>query len=152
MNPTRRQFLGFLAPLPLLPIVGPHMLLSERPTVVGWRVAGELDWKYKFLIARRGAPDLFGAGFTREQAIHVIQQEQWLSTNEVVGSYIERMPLGESAWELCQEAKQLERTMPASKCGKARWMWQPSSHFPHSAGYGMRPVQRVKPSDKADQT
>ncbi len=33
---SRRSFLGFLAPLPLLPIVGPHMLLSERPTRLGW--------------------------------------------------------------------------------------------------------------------
>jgi hypothetical protein len=32
---SRRNFLGFFAPLPLLPIVGPHMLLSERPTRLG---------------------------------------------------------------------------------------------------------------------
>lgn len=37
MNPTRRQFLGLLAPLAVLPVVGPHMLLSERPRSVGWR-------------------------------------------------------------------------------------------------------------------
>jgi hypothetical protein len=33
---TRRQFLGFLAPLALVPVVGPHMLLSERPKLSGW--------------------------------------------------------------------------------------------------------------------
>jgi hypothetical protein len=33
---TRRQFLGFLAPLALVPVVDPHMLLSERPKSVGW--------------------------------------------------------------------------------------------------------------------
>lgn len=33
---SRHNFLTFLAPLPLLPIVGPHMLLSERPTQLGW--------------------------------------------------------------------------------------------------------------------
>lgn len=30
---TRRSFLLFLAPLAVLPVVGPHMLLSERPKV-----------------------------------------------------------------------------------------------------------------------
>ncbi len=33
---SRRNFLSFLAPLPLLPVVGPHMLLSEKPTRLGW--------------------------------------------------------------------------------------------------------------------
>jgi hypothetical protein len=36
---SRRNFLGFLAPLPLLPIVGPHMMLSDKPTRLGWTPA-----------------------------------------------------------------------------------------------------------------
>jgi hypothetical protein len=36
---SRRNFLSFLAPLPLLPIVGPHMLLSEKPARLGWMAA-----------------------------------------------------------------------------------------------------------------
>ena len=33
---SRRNFLSLLVPLPLLPVVGPHMLLSEKPTQLGW--------------------------------------------------------------------------------------------------------------------
>ena len=33
---SRRGFLGFIA-LPLIPVVGPHMLISERPAYLGWR-------------------------------------------------------------------------------------------------------------------
>ncbi len=49
---SRRAFLSLLAPLPLLPVVGPHMLLSEKPRRLGWaraavyhfRGAG-FDWR-----------------------------------------------------------------------------------------------------------
>lgn len=44
---TRREFLRFLAPLAILPVVGPSMLLSERPTWLGW-TGSELDWLYSF--------------------------------------------------------------------------------------------------------
>jgi hypothetical protein len=33
---SRRYFLGLSASLPLLVVVGPHMLLSEKPTWFGW--------------------------------------------------------------------------------------------------------------------
>jgi hypothetical protein len=33
---SRRYFLGLSASLPLLAVVGPHMLLSEKPTWLGW--------------------------------------------------------------------------------------------------------------------
>ena len=36
---SRRNFLSLLAPLPLLPVVGPHMLLSEKATRLGWTPA-----------------------------------------------------------------------------------------------------------------
>ena len=36
---SRRNFLGLLAPLPLLLVVGPHMLLSAKPTHLGWTPA-----------------------------------------------------------------------------------------------------------------
>ena len=36
---SRRNFLSLLAPLPLLSVVGPHMLLSEKPTRLGWTSA-----------------------------------------------------------------------------------------------------------------
>ena len=36
---TRRNFLSLLAPLPLLAVVGPHMLLSAKPTQLGWTPA-----------------------------------------------------------------------------------------------------------------
>ncbi len=36
---SRRNFLSLLAPLPLLPVFGPHMLLSEKPTRLGWTSA-----------------------------------------------------------------------------------------------------------------
>jgi hypothetical protein len=36
---SRRNFLSLLAPLPLLPAVGPHMLLWEKPTRLGWTPA-----------------------------------------------------------------------------------------------------------------
>ena len=36
---SRRNFLSLLAPLPLLLVVGPHMLLSEKPTQLGWTPA-----------------------------------------------------------------------------------------------------------------
>jgi hypothetical protein len=36
---SRRNFLSLLAPLPLLPVVGPPMLLSEKPTQLGWTPA-----------------------------------------------------------------------------------------------------------------
>lgn len=39
MTQTRREFFRFLAPLALLPVVGPHVLLSEKPTWLGWRAA-----------------------------------------------------------------------------------------------------------------
>lgn len=41
MTPSRRQFCGFLAPLAVLPVLGPSLLLSERPTFLGWRRAAE---------------------------------------------------------------------------------------------------------------
>jgi len=36
---SRRNFLNFLPPLALLPVVGPHMLLSEKPPQLGWTPA-----------------------------------------------------------------------------------------------------------------
>ena len=36
---SRRNFLSFLAPLPLLLVVGPHMSLSAKPTQLGWTPA-----------------------------------------------------------------------------------------------------------------
>ena len=33
---SRRNFLSLLAPLPLLPVVGPHVLLSDKPAWIGW--------------------------------------------------------------------------------------------------------------------
>ena len=36
---SRRNFLSLLAPLPLLSVVGPHMLLSEKPKRLGWTPA-----------------------------------------------------------------------------------------------------------------
>ncbi len=46
---TRRKFLGFLSVPLVLPVVGPHMLLSERPPwVQGW-AARKRGWKAKFV-------------------------------------------------------------------------------------------------------
>jgi len=40
----RRSFLSLLTPLAVLPVVGPHMLLSERPKVFGWTKAIEVKY------------------------------------------------------------------------------------------------------------
>jgi hypothetical protein len=49
---SRRTFLSLLAPLPLIPVVGPYALLSEKPTQLGWTNArtyqfrgGGFDWR-----------------------------------------------------------------------------------------------------------
>jgi hypothetical protein len=33
---SRRNLLSLLAPLPLLPVVGPHVLVSDKPAWIGW--------------------------------------------------------------------------------------------------------------------
>lgn len=41
---TRRKFLSWLAPLAVLPVVGPHALLSERPRIYALGEPHEAIW------------------------------------------------------------------------------------------------------------
>ena len=62
---TRR---GFLSMLSVVPVVGPHMLLCERPTWIGWSANAALPWWTHFHFSVPGEPWYHMGGTTEERA------------------------------------------------------------------------------------